>query len=89
MERHFYFIFSYLWDAECVDVTQRRNSASAVYSSWQYSGRSVAIKACATENLDTGYENGNICILANSQAENKTLDSYQINSEMASTVISP
>lgn len=60
LEIYFYFIFSCLWDAGCVDVAQRRNWALAVDSSWQYSDRSLAIKACATENLDMSSENGNM-----------------------------
>jgi hypothetical protein len=60
MEIYFYVIFSCLWVAGCVNVAQRRNLALAVDSSQLYSGRSVAIKACATENLDMGCENGTV-----------------------------
>jgi ribonuclease HI len=39
-----------------------------------------AIKACASENLDTDYKN--ICILSDSQATIKGLENYQINSKL-------
>jgi hypothetical protein len=72
-----------------VRIWHREETWLRLWIAQQYSGRSVASKACATEDLDMGYENGSICILANSQAVNKTLDNYQINSEMASVIISP
>jgi ribonuclease HI len=40
-----------------------------------------AIMACAAENLDRNYRNGNIYILSDSQAATKALDNYQINSK--------
>jgi ribonuclease HI len=41
-----------------------------------------AIKACIMENIENGYTGRNICILSDSQAAIKALDSYQINSKL-------
>jgi quinolinate synthase len=41
-----------------------------------------ALKACAAEKLCRNYRNRSICILANSQAAIKALDSYQFNSKL-------
>jgi hypothetical protein len=40
-----------------------------------------AIKACAVENLDRNYKNGNIYILSDTQAAIKAPGKYQINSK--------
>jgi hypothetical protein len=41
-----------------------------------------AIKACIMENIEKGYTGRNICILSDSQAAIKALDSFQINSKL-------
>jgi len=41
-----------------------------------------AIKACVKENKEKGYAGRNICIVSNSQAAIKALDSFQINSKL-------
>jgi hypothetical protein len=40
------------------------------------------IKACITENIEKGYTEKKICILSDSQAAIKALDSFQINSKL-------
>jgi hypothetical protein len=93
MERLFFLfiIFFYFHVCGLLDVCMwhREEAWLLLWTVHDYSGISIAIKACATENLDVGCANGNICILANNQAVNKTLYNYQINSEMALAVISP
>jgi ribonuclease HI len=41
-----------------------------------------AIKTCIMENIEKGYIGRNSCILSDSQAAIKALDSYQINSKL-------
>jgi hypothetical protein len=41
-----------------------------------------AIKACIMENVEKGYTGRNICIISDSQAAIKALDSFQINSKL-------
>ena len=41
-----------------------------------------AIKPCIMENIGQGYTGRNICILANSQAAIRALDSFQMNMKL-------
>jgi adenylate kinase len=48
-----------------------------------------AIKACTVENLVRDYKNRNINILLDCHAAIKTLDNYQINSNLVLDAINP
>jgi hypothetical protein len=47
-----------------------------------FQAETCAIKVCVKENKEMGYAGRNICIISNSQAAIKALDSFQINSKL-------
>jgi hypothetical protein len=62
--------------------SRRGHSFSLGLHTTVFQAEMYAIKACIMENIQKGYTGRNICILSDSQAAIKALDSYQINSKL-------